>query len=110
MRKITPILFGVAALATSTPMMAVAVPATAGLAATSAAAASNEQATPIYYRGRRVVRRGVYRGGYYGGYRRGYYAGYGNYGYGGYYGPYAYSYPSYGYSYAYPYRRNYYRW
>jgi|tagenome__1003787_1003787.scaffolds.fasta_scaffold20738152_2 hypothetical protein len=105
MRKITPILFGLVVFATSTPMTALAVPVTASKAATFAAAATNEQATPIYYRrGHRVVRRNVYRGAYYGGYRRSYYAG--NYGYGGYYSPYAYSYP-YGYS---SYGRSYYRW
>jgi hypothetical protein len=107
MRNITPILFGLVALATSMPMPAVAVPLTASMATTFAAAASNEQATLAYYRrGHRVVRRSVYRGAYYGGYRRGYYAGSGTYGYGGYYSPYAYSSP-YGYS---SYGRSYYRW
>jgi hypothetical protein len=98
MRKIAPILLGLVAFAISTPMTAVALPVTASKAAIFGAAASNEQATPIYYRrGHRVVRRSVYRGAYYGGYRRSYYAGSGTYGYGGYYSPYAYSYP-YGYS------------
>ena len=103
MRKITPILSGLVALATSTPMTAVAVPVTGSMAATFAAVASNEQATPIYYyrRGHRVARRV---------YRRNYYAGSGAYGYGGYYTPYAYSYP-YGYSsYGMGYGRGYYRW
>lgn len=105
MRKITPILFGLAALAI-TPMTAAAVPATGSMAATFAAVASSEQVTPIYYyrRGHRVARRV---------YRRNYYAGSG---YGGYYSPYAYSYP---YTYSYPYGyssygmgygRGYYRW
>jgi hypothetical protein len=100
MRKITPILFGLVALATSTPMTAIAVPVNASMAATVAAAASNEQATLIHYRrGYRVARRAVYRGAYYGGY-----------GYGGTYSPYAYSYP-YGYSsYGMGYGRRYNRW
>jgi hypothetical protein len=107
MRKITPILFGLVAFAISTPTTAVAVPATANKAATFAAAASNEQATLIYYRrGHRVVRRNVYRGAYYGGYRGGYYANSSTYGYGGYSSPYTYSYPN-GYS---SYGRSYYRW
>jgi len=102
MRKLASTMFGVIALTLCAPNTVVAVPMTSGMGATTAAAAQDQLATPIYYR-----RGGGYRiaryGGYYGGYRR-----YGYYG--GYYRPwrsYAYSYPNYYGGYGYPYYASY---
>ncbi len=118
MRKLVPTILGVMALTLAAPNSASAVPMTAGMSATAAAAAKDPLISPVYYRraaGYRVARYGGYYGGYRGyGYRRyGYYGGYGypyygSYGYAGYGYPYYYSgyYPYYA-GYGYPYYASY---